>query len=61
VKLLFDENLSPKFVQAFVSEYPGSTHVRTLGLRGATDAVIWERAQQGDRVGPDRAPAQADV
>jgi predicted nuclease of predicted toxin-antitoxin system len=46
VKLLFDENLSPKFVQAFASEYPGSAHVRTLGLRGATDVAIWERARQ---------------
>ena len=46
MKLLFDENLSPRFVQALESEYPGSAHVRSLGLRGATDAAIWERARQ---------------
>jgi predicted nuclease of predicted toxin-antitoxin system len=45
VKLLFDENLSPRLVQAFESEYPGSAHVRTLGLLGATDVAIWERAR----------------
>ncbi len=46
MKLLFDENLSPKLVQALEPEYPGSAHVRTLGLRGATDDTIWERARQ---------------
>jgi len=46
VKLLFDENLSPKLVQALELEYPGRAHVRTLGLRGATGAAIWERARQ---------------
>jgi predicted nuclease of predicted toxin-antitoxin system len=46
VKLLFDENLSPKLIQALDSEYPGSAHVRTLDLQGATDDVIWQRARQ---------------
>jgi predicted nuclease of predicted toxin-antitoxin system len=46
VKLLFDENLSPGLVQTLEPEYPGSAHVRTLGLRGATDGAIWERARQ---------------
>ena len=46
MRLLFDENLSPRLVPALQSEYPGSAHVRTLGLRGATDEAIWERARQ---------------
>jgi predicted nuclease of predicted toxin-antitoxin system len=46
VKLLFDENLSPRLVHALESEYPGSAHLRTLGLRGAADGVIWELARQ---------------
>jgi len=46
VKLLFDENLSPRLVQALEPAYPGSGHVRTLGLRGATDEAIWELARQ---------------
>jgi predicted nuclease of predicted toxin-antitoxin system len=45
VKLLFDENLSPRLVHALEPEYPGSAHVRTLGLRGATDEAIWEQAR----------------
>ncbi len=46
MKLLFDENLSPRLVSALEPEYPGSVHVRTLGLRGATDQAIWGRARQ---------------
>ncbi len=45
MKLLFDENLSPSLVQALESDYPGSSHLRTLGLLGATDVAIWERAR----------------
>ncbi len=45
MKLLFDENLSPRLVPALEPEYPGSAHVRALGLRGATDEAIWERAR----------------
>ena len=48
MKLLFDENLSPRLVQALEPDYPGSAHVRTLGLRGATDSAIWERARRED-------------
>ena len=48
MKLLFDENLSPRLVQALELEYPGSAHVREIGLRGATDAVIWGRAPQDE-------------
>jgi predicted nuclease of predicted toxin-antitoxin system len=32
VKLLFDENLSPRLVGLLAAEYPGSTHVRDAGL-----------------------------
>lgn len=46
MKLLFDENLRPRLVQALDPEYPGSAHVRALGLRGATDTASWERARQ---------------
>ncbi len=48
MKLLLDENLSARLVQALEPEYPGTAHVRTLGLQGATDAAIWQRARQGD-------------
>jgi predicted nuclease of predicted toxin-antitoxin system len=44
VKLLFDENVSPRVVAALVDDYPGSAHVRDVGLRGAADARIWAYA-----------------
>jgi len=44
VKLLFDENLSPRLVQRLEPAYPGSTHVDLVGLHGKTDAEIWEFA-----------------
>ncbi len=45
MKLLFDENLSPKLVGLVRNEYPGSSHVRDVGLRGASDRRIWEHAR----------------
>jgi predicted nuclease of predicted toxin-antitoxin system len=45
LKLLFDENLSPRLVRAFASEFPGSSHVTSIGLAGASDQAIWEHAQ----------------
>ena len=50
MKLLFDENLSPKLVQALDPEYPGSQHVRSVGLRGATDDAIRDYARQHGHV-----------
>jgi len=44
VKLLFDENLSPRLVQRLEPAYPGSAHVDLVGLHGKTDAEIWEFA-----------------
>jgi len=48
VKLLFDENLSSRLVEALSGEFPGSTHVRKVGLRSADDRSVWEFAQQND-------------
>jgi predicted nuclease of predicted toxin-antitoxin system len=41
VKLLFDENLSPKLEKALSGDFPGSRHVRNVGLTGADDDRIW--------------------
>jgi predicted nuclease of predicted toxin-antitoxin system len=46
VKLLFDENLSPRLAQHLQGEYPGSAHVRDLGLLAAPDATIWDHARE---------------
>lgn len=50
MKLLFDQNLSPRLVAAIDDLYPGSTHVRDLGLQAAGDDVVWERAAKEDFV-----------
>ena len=45
MKLLFDENLSPKLPRLFAAKYPGSAHVRDLGFKGFADEDIWEFAR----------------
>ena len=45
MKLLFDENVSPRLVAALSDEFPGSVHVRDIGLARATDATIWAYAR----------------
>jgi predicted nuclease of predicted toxin-antitoxin system len=44
VKLLFDQNLSPKLVRRMADLFPGSAHVEDLGLGQAEDDEIWEYA-----------------
>ena len=44
MKLLFDENLSPKLAEALADLYPGSLHVRDCELRGTSDHVVWQFA-----------------
>ena len=47
MKLLFDENLSPRLAAAFQSDYPGSTHVHLVGLGSALDDQVWGYARDG--------------
>jgi predicted nuclease of predicted toxin-antitoxin system len=44
MKLLFDENLPPRLTQVLADLYPGSQHVREVGLQRAEDERIWEWA-----------------
>ena len=48
MKLLFDENLSPNLPHLVMSAFPGSEHVREIGLKGRTDEDIWNHAKQND-------------
>ena len=41
MKLLLDENLSPRLVQRLGSLFPCLTHVRDVGLARAADEIIW--------------------
>ncbi|MDK3159499.1 DUF5615 family PIN-like protein [Kamptonema cortianum] len=45
MKLLFDENLSPKLPALLTALFPGSIHVRECGLLGKADSDIWEYAR----------------
>ena len=46
MKLLFDENLSPKLPRLVANLFPDSLHVRDLGFRGKTDEEIWVYARE---------------
>lgn len=46
MKLLFDQNLSPRLVAHFADLYPDSRHVYSVGLDRASDVIVWEYAQQ---------------
>jgi predicted nuclease of predicted toxin-antitoxin system len=46
VKLLLDQNLSPRLVRRLYDIYPDSAHVSQLGLDRADDAEIWAFAQK---------------
>jgi|ERR1051326_4381107 predicted nuclease of predicted toxin-antitoxin system len=46
MKLLFDQNLSPRLARLLSDLYPDSAHVRDAGLRDATDTAIWAHAKQ---------------
>ncbi len=41
MKLLLDQNLSPKLVESLNEIYPDSAHVKELGLDRALDEDIW--------------------
>jgi predicted nuclease of predicted toxin-antitoxin system len=45
VKLLLDENLSPRLVDLLSDLYPGSDHVHNLSLGGAIDSEVWDYAK----------------
>lgn len=45
MKFLFDENLSPRLVGLLATTFPGSTHVRDVGLAQADDDAVWSYAK----------------
>ena len=46
MKLLFDENVSHRLAQTLSDVFPGSSHLRSVGLRGKEDRQIWEYARK---------------
>ncbi|MDQ2664689.1 MAG: DUF5615 family PIN-like protein [Gemmatimonadota bacterium] len=45
MKLLFDENLAGRLPRLLADAFPGSVDIVGLGLAGATDRAIWDRAK----------------
>lgn len=46
MKLLFDQNLSPRLIRRLLDLYPGSNHVHPLGIDQAPDEKVWEYARR---------------
>jgi predicted nuclease of predicted toxin-antitoxin system len=45
MKLLFDQNLSPKLVNRLADLFPSSSHLQSVGLDWADDDQVWEHAR----------------
>ena len=46
MRLLLDQNLSPRLLPALADLFPDSTHVREVGLKAAADHAVWQYAAQ---------------
>lgn len=45
MRLLFDQNLAPRLVTLLAEAFPGSLHVREVGLEAADDRRVWDFAR----------------
>lgn len=46
MKLLFDQNLAPRLKTDLRTLFPGSLHVRELGLSASKDMILWNYAKE---------------
>jgi predicted nuclease of predicted toxin-antitoxin system len=46
MRLLLDENLSPRLVRALADLFPGSVHVHDCGLGESADSHVWDFARE---------------
>jgi predicted nuclease of predicted toxin-antitoxin system len=46
LRLLFDQNLSPRLVRLLSEVYPGCSHVYDLGMERASDTEVWDYAAE---------------
>jgi predicted nuclease of predicted toxin-antitoxin system len=42
VRLLLDQNISPRLCGELADEFPGTLHVRDIGLQAAADDAVWD-------------------
>jgi predicted nuclease of predicted toxin-antitoxin system len=50
MKLLFDQNISPKLVNSLADIFPGSIHVINVKLDKAFDSELWNFAKDNDYI-----------
>ena len=50
MRLLFDHNLSPRLPRILGDLFPGSIHVREVGLHDSDDPIVWEYEKTHDFV-----------
>ena len=48
MKLLFDQNLSPRLVKRLENLFPNSMHVQNVGLAAEKDTELWNYARDND-------------
>ncbi len=48
MKLLFDENLSPKLPNRLSDLFRNSLHFRDVGMRATVDPIVWDYAKDND-------------
>ena len=48
MKLLFDQNLSPKLAEYFNSSFAESEHLQNLNLDKSSDTSVWEFAKSNE-------------
>ena len=48
MKLLFDENLSPRLSRLLADLFPDSLHVRDVGMKATDDPIVWDYAKNND-------------
>lgn len=48
MKLLFDENLSPKLPLRLRDIFPDSLHVRDVGMKATVDSIVWDYAKDNN-------------
>ena len=46
MKLLLDQNLSPRLARTLAAIFPDTTHVRDVGLQAADDDTVWAYASE---------------
>lgn len=50
MRLLFDENLSPKLSSRLSDLFPNSLHVRDIGMKATNDPLVWNYAKANNLI-----------